>query len=345
MVLIVDDNRRDLDTLEDILKDEFEIVKKKGGYQAIDFLYNSPNSPSAILLNTNMHGMDGFQVMDFIQHSRKLRKTPVIVTAEDSTELEALFSGAADFIQKPYHPLSIKLRVKNQVMIKEYTDLLERDLDGQIKKANHIRDQMLCSIAEIIEYRNLESGQHVKRTATLYRALVHRMVEEQMYEDEINDINNEELFRLVPLHDIGKIGIPDNILLKPSGLNRDEFEVVKKHTTIGKEMIGTTFNDIGSQDSHFGYCTDIVYSHHEKYDGSGYPESYAGQDIPLCARIMTVVDVYDALVNPRVYKEAVPHGQAMELIKEGAGTHFDPLVTLAAVQSSQKFENIEGLRT
>lgn len=341
MVCVVDDAEENLDMIESILEDEYRVVRIGGGYEAIDFLLNGDELPDTLLLDVKMPGMDGFQVLDVVKKHEALRDIPVIMITAGAAELRALTAGAADYIQKPFHAGSVRLRVKNQIMLKDYTNSLEYQVREQIDRFSNARDNILDSLANIIECRNMESGKHVKRSVELYRTLAENLRENSVYADQMGEIDSEEVIRAVPLHDIGKIGIPDNILLKPGRLTAEEFDVMKKHTTIGRAIVESILEDMHEEDTCLRHCCDIVYSHHEKFDGSGYPQGIVGEEIPLSARIMAVVDVYDALVNRRVYKEPAPHCDAIDLIKANAGTHFDPLVVVAATQVEDRFAEIE----
>jgi putative two-component system response regulator len=197
---------------------------------------------------------------------------------------------------------------------------------------------MLQAMANIIEYRNLESGSHVKRTYFLSKLLVEKLLESSEYAEELKSLEPEIIVKSVPLHDVGKIGIPDKILLKPGKLLPEEFEVMKTHTTLGKNIIESI---VIQQDSpYLKHCRDIAYCHHERFDGKGYPQGLSGKDIPLSARILSIVDVYDALVSARVYKEAFSYDEAIKIIADGRGTQFDPIVTDAVLSIQDEFLKI-----
>jgi putative two-component system response regulator len=213
--------------------------------------------------------------------------------------------------------------VDNHLELKRYRDNLEETVDQKVRQLVRNKENMLETLAAVIEYRNLESGYHVKRTSILSRVLVDRLLDIPYYSRQLHELNSENLLKAVPIHDIGKIGVPDNILLKPGRLTPEEFEIIKTHTTIGSDIIDTLLtHDEG--DEYLRYCRDICRHHHERFDGKGYPDGLTGEAIPLAARILSIVDVYDALVNSRIYKPAFPHEEAVRLITDGAGTQFDP---------------------
>lgn len=341
-IMAVDDMEDTLDIIENILKDDYDVVKLASGYEAINYLFKTSIVPTAILLDIKMPEMDGYQVMEVIKKHRVLRNIPVIMITADNNEAKALEAGAADFMHKPINPLSVRMRVSNQVIINEYTKSLEDKVKNQVESMTHIKENMLDTMASVIEYRNLESGGHVMRTKALYSELTESLLNDSIYSEELGEQNPDAMIKSVPLHDVGKIGIPDNILLKPGQLNATEFEVMKTHTTIGGNIVESIFcKDQNTDGDYYRHCHDIALYHHERYNGQGYPFGIRGQDIPLSARIMAIVDVYDALVNCRVYKKATPHREAMEVIKNQAGSYFDPVIVFSAMKLDRQFAGIE----
>jgi putative two-component system response regulator len=262
----------------------------------------------------------------------------IFITTSDS-ETEALSAGAVDFISKPFRPEIVKLRVKNQIELKNYSDSLEEMVAEKAAEITSTLNNTLQTMANIIEYRNLESGSHVKRTQLFSKALIDYILKSSLnYSNELKTLEPDIIIKSVALHDVGKIGIPDKILLKPGKLDTDEFNIMKTHTTIGKNIIESILTNTDTV--YLQHCRDICFCHHERYDGKGYPRGLTGQDIPLSARIVSLVDVYDALVCARVYKAALPYNEALRIIKEGQGTQFDPLLTDALFETAAVFENI-----
>ena len=196
-------------------------------------------------------------------------------------------------------------------------------------------------LATIIEYRNLESGSHIRRTTLLSELLVNAMLESDKFRSLLQKENIPSLIKATALHDIGKIGVPDNILLKPGKLTPEEYEIIKTHTTIGSEIIKSISENLPDDDQYMKYSEDICYYHHERWDGKGYPNGLKGEEIPLSARILSVVDVYDALVNPRCYKNPFTHEVSLDIIKEGRGTQFDPDIIDIVMSIHEKFWKIE----
>ena len=325
-VLVVDDMEMNRMILEAILSDDYEVVQAKDGLAAVDILYNALELPAIVLLDIMMPEMDGFEVLDLIKSNPRTAGIPVVfITAADieSTETRGLRAGAVDYISKPFNPEVVKARVDNHLELKRYRDNLEETVENKVLQLVRSKENMLETLATVIEYRNLESGHHVKRTSILSRKLVNRLFEIPYYARQLNELHHESLLKAVPIHDIGKIGVPDNILLKPGRLTPEEFEIIKTHTTIGSDIIDTLLTH-DEADEYLLHCRDICRHHHERFDGKGYPDGLSGEDIPLSARILSIVDVYDALVNSRVYKPAFPHEEAVRIIEQGSGTQFDP---------------------
>ncbi|MDR2528465.1 MAG: response regulator [Synergistaceae bacterium] len=325
-VLVVDDMEMNRMILEAILSDDYDVIQAENGLAAVDILYNSMELPSIVLLDIMMPEMDGFEVLDLIKSNKRTAGIPVVfITAADieSTETRGLRAGAVDYVSKPFNPEVVKARVDNHLELKRYRDYLEETVEKKVRQLVSSKENMLETLATVIEYRNLESGNHVRRTSLLARKLVERLFDIPHYARQLNERNHESLLKAMSIHDIGKIGVPDNVLLKPGRLTPEEFEVIKTHTVIGSDIIDTLLtHDEG--DEYLFHCRDICRHHHERFDGKGYPDRLAGEDIPLSARIMSIVDVYDALVNKRVYKPAFPHHEALRLLSEGEETQFDP---------------------
>lgn len=323
-VLVIDDEYINLAILEEILKDQYDVTIMESGADAISLLSPEGFLPDVILLDIRMPQMNGFEVLEYLKSKDCLKEIPVIFITAENSEINGLAAGAADFIQKPFNPQVVKLRVDNQVRLKIYTGSLEELLRKKTEELSQIQGRIIEEMASIIEYRNLESGSHVKRTSELTLLLIKHMIEHSEYAQELIDQNPSALVKAVPLHDVGKIIIPDHILLKPGRLTADEFEIMKRHTTAGKKIAELILAEGDSQ--YLRHCMDICHYHHENFDGTGYPTGLGGKDIPLSARIVSVVDVYDALTSDRVYKSAYTHEKALQIIEEETGTKFDPVI-------------------
>ena len=337
-VLVVDDVEVNRIILEEILSDSFEIEQAEDGMTAISKMLNSYVKPNLILLDIMMPGMDGFEVLTFMKSDPSLAKIPVIFITAADAESKGLRAGAIDYISKPFEPEIVKLRVTNLIELTLYREKLESLVEQKAAELVNTKERFLDTVANLIEYRSLESGQHVKRTKMLAQVLVLQLLKTKRA-TELIEGNYSALVRAVPLHDIGKIGIPDNILLKPGRLTPEEFKIIETHTTIGSQVIKNLM--LGGEDDYLRHCYDICRHHHERWDGTGYPDKLAGEDIPLSARIVAVVDVYDALVSERCYKRAFTHEESLEIMKQSAGTHLDPLIIEVLMDVGNQFKEYE----
>ena len=217
---------------------------------------------------------------------------------------------------------------------------LEEKVEEKTQEVNMLHTKMLDTLATIIEYRSLESGLHIQRTMELTKILVGAMLKTQKFYNQLIELNFNSIVRAVPLHDVGKIGIPDNILLKPGKLTTEEFEVMKTHTSMGGDIIEKVSEDMNDEKQYLKHGRDIALHHHERWDGNGYGIGLKGEEIPLSARIVSVVDVYDALVNKRCYKESYSYDETIKIIKDGRGTQFDPDIVDVFLEVTDEFEKI-----
>ncbi len=253
-------------------------------------------------------------------------------------EQHGLELGAVDYITKPISPPILLARVRTHLTLKAAADFLhdrnaylEQEVERRSEEARHRAEEvrashevMLVALASIAETRDNETGNHILRTQHYVRQLAEHLSRLPRYAGKFDDQTINRLFKAAPLHDIGKVGIPDRILLKPDRLTADEFEIMKTHTTLGRDAIETAQRRVGIRVPLLEVAKEIAYSHQEKWDGSGYPEGLAGEAIPLSARLMAIADVYDALISRRVYKEPMSHEAALEIMATGRGGHFDP---------------------
>jgi len=339
-VLVVDDVEANVMILEEILKDDYNIVTASNGKEALEKLREADTLPKIILLDVNMPQMDGRELFEIIKADKNLKRIPVIfITIENDSETELLEAGAVDFINKPFQPQIVKLRVRNQIQLKNYSDNLEGMVAEKTAEATKTLENALQGLANVIEHRDLESGEHVKRTQLFVKALTDYLIDSNsVYAEELVWLKPDIIMRSMALHDVGKIAIPDKILLKPGKLDPDEYEVMKTHTTRGMEII----HELGDVNTsiYLKHCEDICYGHHERWDGNGYPRKLRAEEIPLPARLAALADVYDALVCARVYKSAMPYDEAMKIIVDGRGTQFDPVITDAVVEIQDRFKEI-----
>jgi putative two-component system response regulator len=265
----------------------------------------------------------------------------VLTTLEGGeNESKCLNEGAVDYIQKPFNSDVVKARVHNHIELKQYRDNLETMLEAKTAELELTTERTMETLANIIEYRSLESGEHIQRTAMLTRILIDHLLNRKEYQAALLELKPRAIFKAVPMHDIGKIGINDQILLKPGRLTPEEFSVMKTHTTIGSEIIKTIQKGVDDTNGYLARAYEICRWHHERWDGTGYPDAKKGEEIPLTARIVAVVDVYDALVSVRCYKSAFSHEDAMQIIEKGSGTQFDPVVIDAFSEIQDKIRAI-----
>ncbi|MDR1933771.1 MAG: response regulator [Spirochaetales bacterium] len=342
VVLAVDDIETNLMILEEILKEDYKVITAHNGVEALETLKKAEILPKIILLDIIMPEMNGYQLMDILKADAVYSKIPVIFITSSNEEVVALSTGAVDFISKPFQPEIVHLRVANHIKLKNYSDGLEVLVAEKTAEATATLDNTLQAIANIIEYRNLESGSHVKRTQFFCKALTEYLINtSSVYAEDLKNMEPSIIVKAMALHDVGKIGIPDRILLKPGKLDPDEFEIMRTHTTVGKNIIEEMMNAVIDKDSvYLRHCRDISYCHHERWDGKGYPRGLKGSEIPLAARLASLSDVYDALVCARVYKAAFPYEEAIRIITEGKGTQFDAVLTDAVVKIQDEFREI-----
>jgi putative two-component system response regulator len=339
-VLVVDDVDINVMVLEEILKDDYHILTANNGKEALDVLRKTPVLPKIILLDVMMPEITGREMFEIMKADDTFKRIPVIfITAENDSESELLAAGAVDFINKPFSPEIVKLRVKNQITLKNYSDSLEEMVAEKTAEATKTLDSALQGLANVIEHRDLESGEHVKRTQLYVGALVGHLIRTgSAYAEELQKLDPGIIVKAMALHDVGKIAIPDRILLKPGCLDPEEYEIMKTHTIRGKEIIGE-LGDVNAS-IYLKHCEDICYGHHERWDGKGYPRQLKEREIPLVARLASVADVYDALVCARVYKPAMLNSEALKIVVDGKGTQFDPLITDALIDIQQEFRMI-----
>ncbi len=340
-VLVVDDTPENIQVLMETLKDDYAIVAAIDGEKALRMARSAP-APDLILLDIMMPGMNGYEVCRQLKQDPATREIPVIfVTAlnDEHDEAEGLDLGAVDFISKPFRPLLIKKRVHNQLELKRHRDTLEIMVQQRTRELHLTQEVTFESLANLAETRDPETGGHIRRTQNYVRVLAERLESDSAYASELDETTVYMLHVSAPLHDIGKVGVPDHILLKPDKLTENEYIEMRKHTVYGRDALLAAEKKLGSN-SFLRLAREIAYGHHERWDGSGYPQGLSGLDIPLCARLMALADVYDALISKRVYKPPYPHSKAVQIISSGSGTHFDPVVVDAFMELNEIFRAI-----
>ncbi len=342
-ILIVDDTPSNIDTLIAVLGDNYDLRVAIDGETALQALEQN-NLPDLILLDVMMPGIDGYEVCKQIKSSIRTRGIGIIfLTAltESSEQEKGLSLGAEDYITKPFDPAIVRARVKTQLELKGYRNYLEEQISLRTEELAHAQEATIASMAIMAEYRDPETGGHIQRTKSYVRALASILSQKNSL--LITEQEQQLLFQAAPLHDIGKVAIPDAILLKPARLTADEFSIMEKHTIFGSEAIRRTETIYGKNEL-LSFAAEIAEFHHEKWDGSGYPHGRKGKSIPISARLMTIADVYDALISKRPYKEAHSHEAAVKIILEGDGythpDHFDPQMLECFAQNHLQFRDI-----
>ncbi len=324
-VLVVDDTPANIDILMEALSGDYIVTAARSGEKALSMVGREPR-PDLILLDVMMPEMDGYQVCERLKADPITAEIPVLfITALDGRDDEArgLALGAVDYITKPFHIELVKARVANHVELKLHRDHLNEMVDSRTRELALTQEVTIFTLANLAESRDPETGSHIRRTQTYVKRLAEELRALPKYADKLDDETIELLYKSAPLHDIGKVGIPDRILLKPGKLTEEEFEIMKTHAALGAEALAVAERKLGGS-SFLRYAREIAGSHHEKWDGGGYPAGLSGDAIPISGRLMAVADVYDALISKRVYKEAFGHERAMAIIREGRGGHFDP---------------------
>lgn len=347
-VLVVDDNPENRAVLIGLLKPYYRVLVAINGLQALEICTRS--HPDLVLLDVMMPEMDGYEVCRRIKLQPQLEAIPVIfLTAKSQIEDEQMgFSvGAVDYIMKPISPPILLSRVETHIKLKQTREELSKQneiLELRVKERTHelevMQDAIIVAMASLAETRDNETGNHIRRTQHYVRVLAQQLVSDGVYLDQLTPGFIDLLFKSAPLHDIGKVGIPDQVLLKPGKLTDDEFKVMKSHTIQGLKVLQEVEQAIDFESDFLKLANEIAYSHQEKWDGSGYPEGLKGEVIPLSARLMSVADVYDALISRRVYKPSFSHEQAVDMIRDGSGKHFDPVIVNAFVAIEGSFHDI-----
>ena len=344
VILIVDDTPENLRVLGDMLEEEgYELLIATNGPDALETARTHP-APDLILLDIMMPGMDGYEVCGRLKADPETRKIPVIFISAlgmADQKIQAFREGAVDYVTKPFQTEEVLARVHTHIQLKLHRDNLQLLVDQQTRKYALAKEATIASMAILVEFRDPETGGHIQRTKNYVKLLAQELNRSSAENVLIEDI--ELLYQSVPLHDIGKVGLPDEILYKPGRLTEIEFDEMKKHTLYGSEAIKRTEAILGSS-SFLQYGRELTEFHHERWDGSGYPHGLKGSEIPLSARLMMLADIYDALTSRRPYKEPLSHQKAYTIITQGDGRtipgHFDPDVLKAFCRLHLEFDRI-----
>lgn len=347
-ILIVDDMVENILLLKSlILPMGFEVYTAQNGEEALQQVTESV--PDIILLDLVMPVMSGFEVCERLKQNAKTRHIPIIIItglSEREANIRAVKAGADDFIIKPFDRVLLEARIKVSFKTKRLQDALlqySRDLEDRVRERTRqvelTQEVALFSLARLAESRDAETGEHLERIRRYAYILAQEMRDCNLYDELADGRFVEEIYLSSPLHDIGKVGIPDRILLKPGALTESEYAIMKTHTLIG----GDTLRDADQEAGRHSFLTmgrDIAYHHHERWDGRGYPNGLRGEEIPLAARIVTLADVYDALSSRRPYKDAFSHARSREVVIAGAEKQFDPALVEAFTRCEDKFMDV-----
>lgn len=348
-VLVIDDSPDSLALLQGLLVDHYHVRLSTSGQRGLEIAL-APKPPDLILLDIMMPVMDGYEVCRQLKTHPQTRHIPVIFltakSAEDDEQL-GLDLGAADYITKPISPGIVLARLRTQLKLKAAADYLRdqnafltHEVDERTREVSAIEDVTVLAMASLAETRDTDTGNHIRRTQHYVKSLARRLSTHPRFAAFLSMKTISLLYKSAPLHDIGKVGIPDRILLKPGKLSPEEFEIMKTHTTLGRDAIAHAEQMLGCEVAFLKIAKEIAYSHQEKWDGSGYPQGLKGDQIPISARLMAVADVYDALISRRIYKEPMPHEDAVKIIAQTSGRHFDPDVVAAFLEVQETFNAI-----
>jgi putative two-component system response regulator len=348
-LLVIDGAPDDFSRVQTVLKDTYTVKGASSGDQG-RCMAASEFPPDLILLDVTRPGVDGYEVCRNLKADTATCDIPVIFIIAQSAADDAQVGfemGAVDCITKPVNASILLARVRTQLMLKAAADFLrdknaflEAEVAKRTSEVRAIQEVTIFALASLAETRDADTGNHIRRTQRYVKALAWKLSTHPIFSAFLTPQTIGLLFKSTPLHDIGKVGIPDRILLKPGKLTEEEFEIMKTHTTLGRDAIAHAEQELGAEVAFLTLAKEIAYSHQEKWDGSGYPQGLKGEQIPISARLMAVADVYDALISRRVYKEPLSHERAVEIIEQTRGRHFDPDVVDAFVAIQDNFKVI-----
>ena len=330
-LFIVDDNLTNLNIARDILSKDYNVITIPSAMKMFEMLRKT--IPDIILLDIEMPEMNGYEAIKILKADENYKHIPIIfitVRGDSASELNGLSLGAVDYISKPFAPQLLAKRIEihatlesQKEQLKQYNDNLAEMVNEKAKEAMGLQDTIISTIAELLECRDYTSCGHISRTQNYLKIFVEALAESGLYKKEVDTWNVDSVMQSCRLHDLGKIAISDKVLKKKSKLTIDEFEEIKTHATYGVEVI-EKIQKKAENGAFLEHAKVFAGTHHEKWDGTGYPNGLKGDEIPLQGRLMAIADVYDALISERPYKKAFPHEKAVSIIAEGKGTYFDP---------------------
>ena len=352
LIILVDDNPANLRIGKNVLSEKYSVATAPSGDKLFGLLEN--NIPAIILLDVDMPEMDGYQAIQRLKEKPETRNIPVIfltARADSEDELEGLSLGAIDYITKPFQPSLLLKRIEIHLLVEEqkntlekqadelknFNDNLQKMVDEKTENVLELQNALLKTMAELVECRDDITGGHIERTQNGLKIIIEEIYKSGIYKDEVSGWDLNLLLQSCQLHDVGKISIDDNILKKPGKLEKEEFEMMKKHAAFGEEII-ERIEALAKESEFLKYAKIFAAYHHEKWDGSGYPRGLKGNEIPLLGRIMAIVDVYDALVSERPYKKAFTHDEALTIIIGESGKQFDPTLIEIFSRKAEDFK-------
>ena len=347
-ILVIDDTPANLSLLNQLLRTHYRVKLANSGAKGLVLATSA--APDLILLDIMMPEMDGYEVFRHLKSNPATAGIPVIfltakVGAED--EEHGLALGAVDFIHKPIAPTVVLARVRTHLQIRSWQHFLEdksawlqQEVERRVNEVLRLQEASIRVMVSLAEFRDECTGNHIRRTQTYVRMLADYLSGQARDREFLTPDHIDQIAKAAPLHDIGKIAIPDHILLKPGKHTVEEFEIMKTHTTKGEGMLAQTRREMGEDNLMLLFASQIARSHHERWDGSGYPDGLAGEAIPLPARLMAVADVYDALRSRRPYKKAFTHDEAVQIVTEQVGRQFDPATIAAFTALEPDFRRI-----
>lgn len=351
-ILIVDDDKFSVKLITNILAHKYRVFAVDKGEAAVFCARNL--KPNIILLDIRLAGIDGYEVCRRLKKDERTADIPVlfVTSMTDSSFQETGFQvGGADYIIKPFVPAILEARIKVHIGVSDSrkslllnNSILEARVRERSEEIEAAKEAAILSIAAVAELRNHETGRHLFGTKLYVRELALVLSTQNKYYRTLTDNVIDTISKSSVLHDIGKVGIPDSILMKRGKLTADEYEIIKTHTLLGKEAFDKS-QQISGRTLFSRFASEIAYTHHEKWNGLGYPRGLKGEEIPLSGRLMAVADVYDALVSDRVYKSAFSHEEAEEIIMKDSGSHFDPEIADAFFKVRGRFAMISETTT
>jgi len=345
-IIIVDDNLENLSAIKNTLKDEYEVYPTPSAAKMFEVMEHI--TPDLILLDVEMPVMNGYEAARKLKENAKFRPIPIIfLTAkiDPKNEMEGLNIGAVDYIHKPFVAALLIRRIQTHLSLIEYQKMLEAHnrsveemLEIRMKEVLNLQISVLNIVADLIECRDELIGTHLSRVPLYLSLLIEKLVDEGFYTDELMNFDMDFILPSSMLHDVGKLGIKETILNKPGKLTALEYEIVKRHVQIGVDAI-TRMEETTMNHGFFRHAKRFAEAHHEKWDGSGYPNGLKGLEIPLEGRLLAIVDAYDSIISVRPYKSALDHSVAVETIKKQSGTHFDPKLVEVFCMISDQFKD------